>query len=144
MLLKIGQHYPVHVLSNTNEIHWAIARERFFRYRGHTIRDFFNEIFLSCELGVEKPAPQIYQAVVERLACPPDEILSSMIAKKIVLRHNRPDCRQGLPLPAENGLSSLLLTVTIYNKSLMTPLIPFTARKYSNMVATIGFFTEFI
>ena len=28
MLLKIGQHYPVHVLSNTNEIHWAIARER--------------------------------------------------------------------------------------------------------------------
>ncbi|GAY30945.1 D-ribitol-5-phosphate phosphatase [Bacteroidaceae bacterium] len=75
MLLKIGQHYPVHVLSNTNEIHWAIARERFFRYRGHTIRDFFNEIFLSCELGVEKPAPQIYQAVVERLACPPDEIL---------------------------------------------------------------------
>lgn len=75
LLLKIAQHYPTYVLSNTNEIHWAMARDGYFRYRGLTLDDFFRRCFLSYELGVEKPSPAIYEAVVEGIGCHADEIL---------------------------------------------------------------------
>lgn len=75
MLLKIRQHYPVSVLSNTNIIHWSQARNDFFCYKDLTINDFFDKIFLSYELGVEKPAPELYRQVIDGLGVPADEIL---------------------------------------------------------------------
>ena len=57
MLLKIRQHYSVNCLSNTNEIHWHQAEADFFQYKGHGVGDFFDHVFLSCRLGLEKPAP---------------------------------------------------------------------------------------
>ncbi len=75
LLLKIKQHYPIHILSNTNEVHWGMAENDYFRYQGHTVHDFFDKIFLSYELGVEKPSPAIYEAVVKGIGCPPEEIL---------------------------------------------------------------------
>lgn len=75
MLLKIRQHYPVSVLSNTNLIHWNQARNDFFCYKDLTVNDFFDKIFLSYELGVEKPAPELYRQVIDGLGVPADEIL---------------------------------------------------------------------
>lgn len=75
MLLKIRRHYPVSLLSNTNAIHWRMAEEKFFRYRGLTVRDFFDHTFLSYELGEEKPAPAVFRAVAEKLGVPPGDIL---------------------------------------------------------------------
>ncbi len=75
LLLKIKEHYPLYVLSNTNEVHWNMARNGYFRYGGRTVEDFFRQVFLSCDLGVEKPSPAIYRAVVEGIGCPADEIL---------------------------------------------------------------------
>ena len=75
MLLKIKQHYPTYVLSNTNEIHWAMARDGYFRYKGLCVEDFFNGVFLSYELGVEKPEPAIYDAVVKGIGCDAGDIL---------------------------------------------------------------------
>lgn len=75
MLLKIKQHYPTYVLSNTNEIHWDMARNGYFRYKGLQVSDFFRKVFLSYELGVEKPSPAIYEAVVKGIGCAPEEIL---------------------------------------------------------------------
>lgn len=75
MLLKIRQHYPVSVLSNTNIIHWSQARNDFFCYKDLTVNDFFDKIFLSYELGVEKPAPELYRQVIDGLGVPADEIL---------------------------------------------------------------------
>lgn len=75
MLLKIKQNYSINVLSNTNTIHWRMAEDTFFRYKGLTVDDFFDHIFLSCELGVEKPAPQIFEKVVEGMGVPAHDIL---------------------------------------------------------------------
>lgn len=75
LLLKIRQHYPVSVLSNTNCIHWTQSCNDFFRYKDLEVNDFFDKLFLSYELGVEKPAPELYQKVIEGLGVPANEIL---------------------------------------------------------------------
>lgn len=75
LLLKIRQHYSVNLLSNTNRVHWSMAESRFFRYKGLTVSHFFDHTFLSCELGVEKPAPLIFQKVIEGLKVPANNIL---------------------------------------------------------------------
>lgn len=75
MLLKIKQHYSINVLSNTNTVHWQMAKDTFFRYKGHNVENFFDHIFLSCDLGVEKPDPLIFSKVVEGLQVPAHDIL---------------------------------------------------------------------
>lgn len=75
MLLKIKQHYSINVLSNTNVVHWQMAEDTFFRYKGLNVKSFFDHIFLSCELGVEKPDPLIFSKVVEGLQVPAHDIL---------------------------------------------------------------------
>ncbi|MBR2863649.1 MAG: HAD family phosphatase [Bacteroidaceae bacterium] len=75
LLLKAHHHYELYILSNTNFIHWDMAREGYFRYKGLEVEDFFDGVFLSCELGVEKPAPEIFQKVVEGIGRPAGEIL---------------------------------------------------------------------
>ncbi|MCI7273222.1 HAD family phosphatase [bacterium] len=75
MLLKIKRHYSVSCLSNTNEIHWHQAETDFFNYQGHTVADFFDHVFLSCRLRLEKPAPELYARVAQEMGVPPGEIL---------------------------------------------------------------------
>ncbi len=75
LLLKIKKHYSVNLLSNTNEVHWRMAEEDFFHYKGLHADDFFDRIFLSCRLGVEKPAPLIFEKVAEGLGAAPADIL---------------------------------------------------------------------
>ena len=75
MLLRLKEKFTLHVLSNTNPVHWAMAENGYFRYKGLTVSDFFDKIFLSCELGVEKPEPEIFEKVVAGIGCAPDDIL---------------------------------------------------------------------
>ena len=74
-LLKAKKNYPIYLLSNTNEIHWRQGREEFFRYKGLQVEDFFDGVFLSYEMGIEKPHPSIFDKVVEGIGCAPSEIL---------------------------------------------------------------------
>lgn len=64
--------YRTAVLSNTNEIHWRKAVEEYFTADGLTVDDYFDDIYLSCRLGMVKPDDDIYQEVV-RLAGPDTE-----------------------------------------------------------------------
>lgn len=75
MLLRAKRHYHLHLLSNTNAVHWAQAEQIFFRYKGLGVHDFFEQVFLSFEMGIEKPAPEIFQRVVQSIGCRPEEIL---------------------------------------------------------------------
>ncbi len=75
LILKIRRHYPVSLLSNIGPEHWRLAEEQFFRYNGLTVHDFFDHIFLSYELGVEKPNPAIYEKVVAGLGVPAGDVL---------------------------------------------------------------------
>lgn len=62
------------ILSNTNEIHWKKSVKDFFTIDGLTVNDYFDDIFLSCDLGMVKPDREIYDAVIERLGCPASDI----------------------------------------------------------------------
>ena len=52
-----------------------MAKNTFFRYKGLNVENFFDHIFLSCDLGVEKPDPLIFSKVVEGLQVPAHDIL---------------------------------------------------------------------
>lgn len=56
------------ILSNTNQIHWQKAVKDFFTIDGLTVNDYFDQIFLSCDMAMVKPDAEIYQAVIEQLA----------------------------------------------------------------------------
>lgn len=75
LLLKIHKHYSVSLLSNTNPVHWQMAEADYFHHDGHTVSDYFDHVFLSYEIGCEKPAPEIFEAVIRGLDCPPADIL---------------------------------------------------------------------
>lgn len=75
MLLKIGRHYPVYALSNTNPVHWEMARDGYFRYKGLQVEDFFRKAFLSYEMGMEKPSSRIFEAVITSIGCKPEEVI---------------------------------------------------------------------
>jgi putative hydrolase of the HAD superfamily len=75
MLLRLKEKYTLHVLSNTNPVHWRMGAEGYFRYKGLKLSAFFDHVFLSYELGLEKPQPEIFQAVVNGIGCAPNDIL---------------------------------------------------------------------
>lgn len=67
--------YRTAVLSNTNEIHWQKAIRDFFTIDGMTVDDYFDDIFLSCDMGLVKPDADIYRKVIEGLQCQPGDVL---------------------------------------------------------------------
>lgn len=74
MLLKLKKHYRMALLSNTNVIHWNMGLE-FFAYKGLSVDNFFDHKFLSYEMHLEKPQPEIFESVVKSMQCQPEEIL---------------------------------------------------------------------
>lgn len=56
-----------HVLSNTNAIHWDWLLEQ----HGEMLRKF-DRLWVSHEMGLEKPDPEIYRRVVEATQRPPE------------------------------------------------------------------------
>lgn len=61
------QGYRTAILSNTNYIHWQKAIEEFFTIDGLSVDDYFDDIFLSCDLQMVKPDDCIYREVIARL-----------------------------------------------------------------------------
>ena len=63
------------MLSNTNPIHWAQAERDYFGTDGYTVADYFDTLFLSCDLHLQKPDPAIFDRVTAELGCAPGEII---------------------------------------------------------------------
>ncbi|MGE0057314.1 MAG: HAD family hydrolase [Dehalococcoidia bacterium] len=63
------QDVPVFSLSN-DVAEWASRRRKL-----HGIDDYFSGAVISGEIGVPKPEPAIYQALIDRLPCAPEECL---------------------------------------------------------------------
>lgn len=78
--LRLIQHfhdtlgYKTALLSNTNWIHWEHSK-KFFTADGRKAEDYFDNIFLSCDLGMIKPDRKIYEKVVEGTGVSADDIL---------------------------------------------------------------------
>ncbi len=75
MLRRIRKNYPLCVLSNTNEIHWGLAENKYFVQPGERIEDLFSHVFLSYKMGVEKPEKEIFERVINTLQQPADSLL---------------------------------------------------------------------
>lgn len=59
--------YHTAVLSNTNQIHWQYALEHLFTADNNTVSDYFDDIFLSCDLQMVKPDDCIYIEMFKRM-----------------------------------------------------------------------------
>ncbi|MBQ7238974.1 MAG: HAD family phosphatase [Bacteroidales bacterium] len=57
--------YHVSALSNTNLIHWGYC-QRYFIEAGYVPTELFEHLWLSCELHLVKPNPQIFSLILER------------------------------------------------------------------------------
>ncbi len=75
MLLELKKKYKILMLSNTNHIMFSWLRKEYFGNDGRTISDYFDELFLSYEMGVAKPNPEIFRQLIEEHGVVPEETL---------------------------------------------------------------------
>lgn len=73
LLLKLREKYVVYLLSNTNEIHWNWSCKHVFPYHAFKVEDYFEKIYLSFEMKMMKPEPEIFKAVIEDAGIDPKE-----------------------------------------------------------------------
>lgn len=73
LLLKLREKYVVYLLSNTNETHWKWACKNLFPYRTFKVEDYFEKAYLSFEMNMAKPEPEIFQAIIEDAGIEPEE-----------------------------------------------------------------------
>lgn len=69
LLESLSAHFQLSCLSNNNEIHWPRIRDQFGLGR------FFNPQFVSHELDLIKPEPEIFRHVASALALPTEQVL---------------------------------------------------------------------
>ena len=73
LLLRLRSKYKVYLLSNTNEIHWLWACRHAFPLRNYQVTDYFDKIYLSFEMKLLKPSPEIFKAVLSDAAINAEE-----------------------------------------------------------------------
>ena len=64
----------VSLLSNTNELHWECCCQNWFNANGNCLEDFFDKIFLSQELHLQKPTPEIFKTAIRELTIVPSTL----------------------------------------------------------------------
>ena len=75
MLLELKKKYRILMLSNTNHIMFSWLRNAYFGQNGHTIDDYFDEMYLSYELGMAKPNPELFKTLIDKYNVVPSETL---------------------------------------------------------------------
>lgn len=75
-LLKLrAQGKRVFLLSNTIDMHWDYCIEHLFPYAGHTVDDYFEQVFLSQRMHLDKPDHRIFEEVVRQTDIAPADTL---------------------------------------------------------------------
>jgi glucose-1-phosphatase len=67
MLAALHEHHRLVLLSNTNDMHFTAAEQRYKLLR------HFDEFVLSYKVGAMKPDPRIYQRAIAAAGCPAEE-----------------------------------------------------------------------
>lgn len=75
LLLKLREKYVVYLLSNTNDTHWEWACSQLFPYRTFRVEDYFEKAYLSFEMHMAKPEPEIFKTILEDAVIDPHETL---------------------------------------------------------------------
>ncbi|WP_297448579.1 HAD family phosphatase [uncultured Alistipes sp.] len=76
MLLALRRRgFRLFMLSNTNPIMMGHMKNVVFRKQGLTVDDYFDRLFLSYEMGMAKPDPEIFEAMIRRTGIDPSRSL---------------------------------------------------------------------
>ena len=67
--------FPVALLSNTNPFMMRWARSSHFDGHGNSLDHYFDRLYLSYEMRMMKPSPEIFQAMIDGEQTTPDNIL---------------------------------------------------------------------
>ena len=67
--------YHTHLLSNTNDLHWEEIKRRYFSEEDYTCKDLFDHVFVSHEIHLAKPDPEIYHQAVRAIGRPASQCL---------------------------------------------------------------------
>lgn len=74
-LLEVKSSFNTFLLSNTNDLHIQQINKELEEMKVNGLKPFFNEVFLSYELGMRKPHKETFIEVVNRLVINPSETL---------------------------------------------------------------------
>lgn len=74
-LEELRKHYHIGLLSNTNPFMMELTDSPAFSEEGKPISDYFDSMFLSCEMKLYKPSKEIYLEVLRRDGMKPEETL---------------------------------------------------------------------
>lgn len=76
LIKQLGRHYRVHLLSNTNALHIGSFNERLMARHGlKDLREIFERVYFSFELGMRKPDREIFEYVLQDCGALPAETL---------------------------------------------------------------------
>ncbi|MDD4972614.1 MAG: HAD family phosphatase, partial [Paludibacter sp.] len=73
MVHELGKKYRVFLLSNTNPIHIRKLQE--FEEAGYPVKECFEKLYLSYEIGLSKPGKPIFEFVMQDAGIKPEETL---------------------------------------------------------------------
>ncbi|MBP6089671.1 MAG: HAD family phosphatase [Crocinitomicaceae bacterium] len=63
LLEHLSTQYPLFLLSNTNELHVPVVRQRLAKHTTKNLEDYFSHVYLSNEIEMRKPATSIFEFV---------------------------------------------------------------------------------
>lgn len=63
------------LLSNTIDMHWDYCVKYLFPYKGYNVDDYFEQVFLSQRMHLDKPNPEIFKEVVRQTGINSDDTL---------------------------------------------------------------------
>ncbi|MDI3527421.1 MAG: glucose-phosphatase [Tenuifilum sp.] len=72
---RLRDDYKIFLLSNTNAIHFEHYNKELAKKTGKELKDYFDKLYLSFELGMRKPQPEIFQRVLDENRIDPKETL---------------------------------------------------------------------
>lgn len=67
--------YRTYMLSNTNDLHWQYIEHKYLAEDGLKCKDLFDGLFLSHEVKMAKPEPDIYEHLLKTIGCKGEECL---------------------------------------------------------------------
>ncbi len=107
MLTQLRKKFRLLLLSNTNPMHIEINSQQELAKRGKTIPDYFDRYYLSYEIGLLKPQPEIFEYVLKDAGLKAEECLFLDDSSKNIEQAEELGIRTYLVHPGED-LSFLL------------------------------------
>ena len=75
LILQLRKKYRILMLSNINSFIYEYSKRTYFEKNGKTINDYFEKIYLSCEIGICKPDRRIFDHMTADACLIPEHCL---------------------------------------------------------------------